>query len=120
MSSGAKGNMVGPGTGRYGSRRSFIQRQRSPVMATYRAAEVSDAPAISQLARRALQPHVLPGWTGPAIERLLNENSEIAVRDFLPETAFAHVSLESGSVVGFITSKLPRLVSLLVVDPLHQ
>lgn len=89
-------------------------------MATYRAAEVSDAAALSQLARRALQPYALPGWTGPAIERLLNENSETALRGSLPEATFAHVCSESGSVVGFIASKSPRLVGLLVVDPLHQ
>jgi GNAT superfamily N-acetyltransferase len=89
-------------------------------MATYRAAEVPDAPALSQLARRALQPYALPGWTRPAIERLLNGNSETALRDSLPKAAFAHVGLESGSVVGFIASASPRLVGLLVVDPLHQ
>ena len=87
---------------------------------TYRAAEASDAPALSDLAHRALQPHVLPGWTRHAIERLLSENSETALREFLPTAGFAYVCVEPGTLVGFIAAKSPRVLSLLVVDPLHQ
>lgn len=87
---------------------------------TYRKAEVSDAPALSRLAHRALQPHALPGWSDHAVRRLLDENSETALRDFVSAAAFVHVCVESDSVVGFIANKVPRLVSLLVVDPDRQ
>ena len=87
---------------------------------TYRKAEASDAPALSKLARRALQPYALPGWSDHAIQRLLDENSESALRDFVPTAAFVHLCVESDSVVGFIANKVPRLVSLLVVDPDRQ
>lgn len=86
----------------------------------YRNAEPADVPALSQLAHRALQPHALPGWTDHAIQRLLDENSESALRAFLPNAAFVHVCVESDSIVGFIGNKLPRLVSLLVVHPIRQ
>ncbi|MGE5095875.1 MAG: GNAT family N-acetyltransferase [Betaproteobacteria bacterium] len=33
---------------------------------------------------------------------------------------FAEVCLVRGSIVGLITSKLPRLISLLIVDPMSQ
>ena len=86
----------------------------------YRKAELSDVPALSKLAHRALQPHALPGWTGYAIQRLLDENSESALRDFVSAAAFVQVCVESDSVVGFIANKVPRLVSLLVIDPDRQ
>lgn len=87
---------------------------------TYRDANLSDVPALSELARRALQPYALPGWSGRAIQRLLDENGEAALRELLPNAAFAHVCVESDAVVGFVASRLPRLVSLLIVDPGRQ
>lgn len=87
---------------------------------TYRRAKLSDAPALSNLARRALQPHALAGWTDYAIRRLLDENSESALCDCVSAAAFVHLCVESDSVVAFIANKVPRLVSLLVVDPDRQ
>ena len=81
---------------------------------------MSDAPALSRLAHRALQAHALPGWSDGAIQRLLDENSESALRDFVPAAAFVHLCVEADSIVGFIANKVPRLVSLLVVDPDRQ
>ena len=86
----------------------------------YRKAIESDASALSRLSRSALLPSTLPGWTPHAIQRLLEENSEVALRDYLQSAAFAHVCCETGSLVGFITNKVPRLVSLLVVSPSYQ
>ena len=86
----------------------------------YRPADESDARSLSGLAQRALRPHTLPGWTSSAVERLLRENSEQALRDYLEDATFAYVCVEAASRVGFITSKVPGLLSLLVVDPSRQ
>jgi ribosomal protein S18 acetylase RimI-like enzyme len=90
------------------------------ISATFRPAESSDAESISRLAHRALQPRTLPGWTGAAVERLLEGNSEPSLREHLKASAFSEVCVVRGSIVGFMTSKLPRLISLLVVDPAFQ
>jgi ribosomal protein S18 acetylase RimI-like enzyme len=90
------------------------------IAASYRPAHEADAEPISAIVHRALLPHTLPGWTAAAVERLLGENSPQSLREYLTKAPFAHVCVNAGSIVGFITSKKSRLVSLLVVDPAFQ
>ena len=86
----------------------------------FRPAEPSDAQSLSALVRRALHAETLPGWTEAAVARLHDENSERSLRESVGTFAFAEFCIARGSVVGFIASKVPRMISLLVVDPACQ
>lgn len=86
----------------------------------YRPAEESDAEAISSLVKDALLPSTLPGWTPEAIASLLAKASPDALRGHITEAAFAHISLDGRSVVGFILSRKLRFLNLLVVQPSLQ
>jgi ribosomal protein S18 acetylase RimI-like enzyme len=86
----------------------------------WRPVEGADVALLSALVHRVLQPYTLPGWSPHAIARLLEENSEASLRQSLDHAAFAHLCLDAGTVVGFVTNKVPGLVSLLLVDPSHQ
>jgi len=86
----------------------------------FRLAQESDAEAISALIHRALLPETLPGWMPVAVERLLGDNSAQSLREFLKRAAFSLVCVHADAIVGFITSKLPRLISLVAVDPAFQ
>jgi GNAT superfamily N-acetyltransferase len=87
---------------------------------SYRSAAASDAESISKLVQRALLPNTLPGWTPAAVARLFAENSPQSLREHFAEVAFAHACLNAGSIVGFISCKKSRLLSLLAVEPAFQ
>ena len=86
----------------------------------FRSAQPSDAAAVARLARLAFRPGTLPGWTEAAVARLLEQNSERSLGEYLETGAFAEICLVRGAIAGFVTCKYPRLISLLVVDPEFQ
>ena len=86
----------------------------------FRSAEGPDAQGVAELVQLTFLPPTLPGWTAAAVEKLFQENSPEALSGRFETAAFAHVCVCDGLVVGYIDSKLPRLLSLLVVHPSFQ
>ena len=87
---------------------------------SYRPADESDAPSISELVLHALDAETLPGWTPHAVSSLLAKASPDSMRGQIASAAFAHVAVDGKRVVGFILCKQLRFLNLLVVEPNHQ
>jgi GNAT superfamily N-acetyltransferase len=83
----------------------------------YRAATEADATALSGLVRHNVVAAMLPGWTAAAIDRLRAESTPDALRAAIVDASFAQLCVDGEDPVGYVYCKSPRVIGLVVVDP---
>ena len=90
------------------------------LQAEYWLPQASDAESVSALILRAFAPGTLPGWAPAAVEKLLVAAEPRLLCEKFTTAAFAEVCVSAQEPHGFIMAANPRLLNIVVVDPLSQ